>query len=319
MAIIDSKLSSLVDRKPNVQSTLDFLWLEVTNACNLTCSHCYAGSGPNGGVDDKLSQEQYISVINAAADIGCRKVQFIGGEATLHPGLPKMIEVARSRKFTSIEVFTNLVRLNEQLLDCFVQNGVSVASSFYSFNAATHDSITGRPGSWQRTVVNLKSILAAGLDCRVGIITMDQNRADLQKTEAFLHSLGVLDIGRDEVRAFGRAASDDGSPEMSELCGSCAGDVICVGYDGKVSPCIMSKHWSVGDLAESSFADILSSRKLGVTREQIHAETWHSDQDKARMGSCNPDCTPCSPKTDQNCTPKTYCYPKHSPGCSPKF
>ena len=28
------------------ESTLDFLWLELTNRCNLQCVHCYTQSPP---------------------------------------------------------------------------------------------------------------------------------------------------------------------------------------------------------------------------------------------------------------------------------
>jgi sulfatase maturation enzyme AslB (radical SAM superfamily) len=31
---------------PVLSKPLDFLWLELTNRCNLQCTHCYADSGP---------------------------------------------------------------------------------------------------------------------------------------------------------------------------------------------------------------------------------------------------------------------------------
>lgn len=298
---------------------LNFLWLELTNACNLECGHCYAGSSPTGGRDDRVSGLKYLEILRSAAELGCAKVQFIGGEATLHPMLPEMMAECRALDFQSVEVFTNLVSLKPALIECFVEYGISIATSFYSVDPAVHDTITKRPGSWKRTVTNLKAVLAAGLSCRVGVVVSELNEADLERTEQFLVALGIdrSAIGRDRVRAFGRAGSGEGVEEMSSLCGSCAGDVVCVGYDGRVSPCIMSKRWSAGDINQQSLSDILTSSELERTREAIHLAT--ADDRRETMGTCNPDCAPCSPKQTGPCNPQTYCHPSQAPNCIPKY
>src|SRR4051794_13348455 len=111
---------------------LDFIWLELTSRCNLRCIHCYAESSPSPEQTDVLSADNYFDLINAAASCGCRKIQFIGGEPTLVRELPEFIAYARRNGFEFIEVFTNATRISDQLLSCFVDNGVAVATSFYS-------------------------------------------------------------------------------------------------------------------------------------------------------------------------------------------
>lgn len=303
---------------------IDFAWLELTNGCNLECVHCYAGSGPKAFSDDRLTTEDYRNALGDLASLGCRKIQFIGGEATLHKDIVALIHHARTLKFEFIEVFTNLTFLPQPMLDAFVDLEVSLATSFYSSDPDTHDRITQRRGSWERTVHNLERVLASGLTLRVGIILMDENRADLESTEDFLRALGVHDIGRDTVRAIGRARAktDPGNTpacDMRELCGSCAGGVICIGYDGRVSPCIMSKAWSVGTLLERSLPDLASDPALARTRDHIYAATEDGRTTEVHAGGCNPDCTPCSPKSNDTCAPKLTCYPQHSPSCTPKY
>lgn len=61
------------------RNSLEFLWLEVTNRCNLECVHCYAEAGPQGFRHDSLSFEEWISILTEARELGCRQVQFIGG------------------------------------------------------------------------------------------------------------------------------------------------------------------------------------------------------------------------------------------------
>jgi uncharacterized radical SAM superfamily Fe-S cluster-containing enzyme len=62
---------------------IEFLWLELTNRCNLRCVHCYADSGPHGYKLDRLVADDYRRLIDEARELGCDQVQFIGGEPTL--------------------------------------------------------------------------------------------------------------------------------------------------------------------------------------------------------------------------------------------
>ena len=71
---------------------LSFLWLEITGKCNLTCTHCYADSGPAGTLQGAMTLEDWTGVIHQASALGCRQLQFIGGEPTLHPDLPALID-----------------------------------------------------------------------------------------------------------------------------------------------------------------------------------------------------------------------------------
>ena len=88
--------------------TLDFLWVELTSRCNLQCVHCYAESSPNPEKRDVLVAEDYFIILDSAASLGCRKVQFIGGEPTLVKELPDLIIHAKKRGFEFVEVFTNV-------------------------------------------------------------------------------------------------------------------------------------------------------------------------------------------------------------------
>ncbi len=119
------------ERTTDMLDGLRFLWLEITVKCNLTCVHCYADSGPTAALHGTMKTSDWTKVIDEAADLGCRQLQFIGGEPTLHPELDRMIVHARARGFTFVEIFTNATRLSAGLISCFRENDAHVAASFY--------------------------------------------------------------------------------------------------------------------------------------------------------------------------------------------
>jgi MoaA/NifB/PqqE/SkfB family radical SAM enzyme len=262
---------------------VDFLWLELTNQCNLQCTHCYADSGPRGE-KSILSAARYLELMTEAFNLGCRRVQFIGGEPTLNRDLPMLIHAASGMGFEFIEVFTNLTRLSEELLQCFVENRVYIATSVFAPAADCHDAITQVKGSFEKTITNLRRVVKAGLPVRAGIVEMESNAGQTGAAIAFLRQLGVQNVNAGRLRHFGRGAAACEANDMSELCGNCAGGTLCVSPTGKVSPCIMSKQWSVGSILESSLSEVATGNALRETRERI----YQAVVDKPIQASCPP-------------------------------
>jgi sulfatase maturation enzyme AslB (radical SAM superfamily) len=78
------------------ERNLDFLWLELTNRCNLQCIHCYTESNPYSGDRDLLTKRDYESLMTQARELGCRKIQFIGGEPQLNPHFQTLLRHAKT-------------------------------------------------------------------------------------------------------------------------------------------------------------------------------------------------------------------------------
>lgn len=303
--------SSLTQSAPSWEP-LDFLWLELTNQCNLKCVHCYAESGPTSGTGDLLSTEDYENIITEAYKIGCRRIQFIGGEPTLNRDLSMLIKLAAETGYSFIEVFTNLTRLTEDLIACFKLYGVHVATSVHASLPETHDQITQTRGSFDKTTLNLRKLLDAGIPLRAGLIEMAENVGQTESTLQFLNELGIENAGTDRLRHFGRGASDT-KCNMSELCGNCAGNTLCVGPDGMVSPCIMSKYWAIGSVLDTPLVELVKSQRLSDLRNEIYNSVVEPriKEGGEIIGACTPQtCGPysqCPPST--GCSPWQSCYP----------
>jgi len=296
---------------------VDFIWLELTNQCNLQCLHCYSDSNPTSTARDLLNESQYSNLILEAHQLGCRQLQFIGGEPTLNKGLPRLIAYAHKLGYEFIEVFSNLTSLSNQLLGVFLRYRVAVATSVYASASELHDKITLSVGSHRRTISNIQRLLAGGLQVRVGVIAMERNRDAIDATFEFLRGLGVTNIGLDHVRSFGRAQRQMPC-SMKDLCGNCAGNILAIGPDGRVAPCIMSRAWSVGSVLDAPLESIACSDSLFDMRRRIADATANKAQTvRPQLDECAPqfnctpyyNCTHCSPNGSVPCIPNHNCDP----------
>ncbi|MEV0260687.1 radical SAM protein [Streptomyces sp. NPDC050617] len=291
------------------------LALEITGQCQNTCPlHCYARSGPTEG-HGSMTREDWFTLLDQAAGLGIAAVQYIGGEPTRHPCLPQLIGHAVSLGIR-VEVFSNLVHIRPSMWRAFAHAGVTLATSYYSDDAAEHEKITGGRGSYARTRANIAEAIQRGIPLRVGVIHV----LDGQHTAgalAELRRLGVTgEIGVDRVRAIGNGGTT--GPDIrdpAELCGHCGTDRAAVSPDGIVTPCVMSRWMVAGAVRRQPLADILTGSAWADRMAAIPRAT----------GNCVPDT--CTPKED-SCQPSPGvdpCVPKDSPcgpgkpACLPKF
>lgn len=255
--------------KNDLSKALDFIWLEITPKCNLKCVHCYADSGPKRVLSDGLNLADWYDVMKEASQLGCKKLQFIGGEPTAHPDLGDLITEARKLGFSTVEVYTNGTTIGANLKAVLKQQRVNLAFSIYGADAPIHDSVTTVSGSFDRTIACIKWALASDLTVRVGFIKMPQNTGSWIHTKHMLQEIGVKSIGIDNVRGVGRGSvqANFNSP-MEELCGQCWRGKLCVTSSGDIFPCVFSRFAKVGRF-EQGLATTLRSAELSYFRETI--------------------------------------------------
>jgi radical SAM protein with 4Fe4S-binding SPASM domain len=261
--------------------SLQFLWMEVTSACNQRCVHCYAD---NDSIETKgLPFLKLKRIIDEAANIGCKAIQFTGGECTLRNDLMSLVKHARSKDFAFIEVFTNGTLLNESMVKFLAEERTRVAISIHGCTAQTHDGITGLPGSFEKTMRNLKMLIDYRIPIRCNTIALKQNEHELNEIGLILNELGVKDHICDLVRPCGRGMSVDNWPDIFSLrsiqskpCfeitrenysrnkrgNSCWFGKAAITYSGDVIPCPFARSQIVGNVVEQDFAEIISGEGM---------------------------------------------------------
>ncbi|MGH3932929.1 MAG: radical SAM protein, partial [Pseudonocardiaceae bacterium] len=279
---------------------LHFIWAEITGRCQLTCAHCYAESGPFG-THGTMGHDDWLRLIDDAAELGTQMIQFIGGEPTLHPALPELVDHALDSGL-EVEVFTNLVRVTPRMWETFSRPRIRLATSFYADGVDQHEAITGRQGSYARTKANIAEAVRRSIPLRVGLIDVTEGQR-IRQARQELVDLGVTDIGMDRLRQVGRGVRDR-APDVSQLCGACAQGKVAVASNGEVWPCVFARWMSMGNVRETPLADIVTDSALTMAQKKIGKPS--------RPQKCDPDsrCNPSGSDCNPHCPPGYHSDPK---------
>jgi len=263
---------------------LKFAWLEITQACNLKCLHCYAGE-THRQQDNSLLTEDWINIINQLFDSGCRRIQFIGGEPFVYNNLISLLDYAGIKGFESITVFTNLTIITDELINCLIKNDVNIRFSIYGHTAQIHDAVTQISGSFEKTIMNVKRLLELKINVSPAVVVMRENQYYTEEIKAFIESLGLKYKNYDVIRnIFGGKQTNHtptneivinnskrSKPEFyineemfnnAYLTNTCWYGKFAITETGVVIPCVFERNIILGDLKKQSIQEILESEIL---------------------------------------------------------
>lgn len=146
------------------ERTIDYLRISVTDRCNLRCAYCMPGGNIHWLPQAKiLSNAEILQVVEAAAELGIRKIRLTGGEPLTRPNL---VELVRGIKdvpgIRDISLTTNGMLLERQA-QAIAEAGLSrVNISLDSLDPAKFQRIT-HYGNLERVWNGLLAAEQAGL------------------------------------------------------------------------------------------------------------------------------------------------------------
>lgn len=140
--------------------------LDITNACNLNCVHCYQ---LGHSAKDDLSLEDWRKIFNQYEDLA-EKLHLAphfcisGGEPTLSPLFPLILAELHSRwPAAGISVLTNGTNLNDKILSYLIRYNIDVQISIDGPDSERHDYIRG-PGNFKKAIKGLKALQGVALN-----------------------------------------------------------------------------------------------------------------------------------------------------------
>ncbi len=137
---------------PNHKSHTVLAIIDVTNACNLQCSICFAYAGKRGYLykPDLETSESIIEDLRSNLPVPPPALQLSGGEPTMRPDLIEIVKIAKKKGFRHIEINTNGVRLADEKdgVGCIRELQKAGVDTYYlSFDGVTPESYLGRAPS----------------------------------------------------------------------------------------------------------------------------------------------------------------------------
>ncbi len=129
---------------------------ELTYRCNERCTHCYLDVlSANHAAPGELTTDEGLRLLADLHELGALNLALSGGEPLLRRDF--FVLAARARKLGFVlRIFTNGLLITPALADRLADlHPYAVEISIYGADAATHDAITRRPGSFARSTTAL--------------------------------------------------------------------------------------------------------------------------------------------------------------------
>ncbi len=153
--------SELVDSHGRV---IRDLRVSVTDRCNFRCVYCLDPDARFMSKQEVLTAGQMLQVVEAAVELGVRKVRVTGGEPTLHPELGKIVAGIAELGVNDIALTTNGSLLDEHMANALKSAGLTrVTVSLDTLREDRSRKITRVEAAPERAIEAVRCAQRAGL------------------------------------------------------------------------------------------------------------------------------------------------------------
>ena len=168
------------------------LWLYTNYDCNLQCDYCCVVSGPRAD-PRRLPADRIRALVDEAVAAGLERVFLTGGEPTLRPDLPDIIEFITAR--LPLTLLTNAMLLRGprwERLRPIVEGGrpITFQVSLDSADSDLHDAHRGR-GAHARALEGIGTLLAAGARVRLAASLPEEQLDEIPRLHDLADTIGI--------------------------------------------------------------------------------------------------------------------------------
>lgn len=151
----------------------------LTDRCNLACTHCYSSSGPGRDTSNELSTAEALALIDDFSAMAVPLILFSGGEPLLRGDIWELARHAQ-QKGIKMALSTNGTLITADIARKIKESGIEYAGiSLDGATPATHDRFRNFPGAFERSIAAFSWCRDAGLRCGVRITLTQENSGEL--------------------------------------------------------------------------------------------------------------------------------------------
>ncbi|EJE8545407.1 radical SAM protein [Vibrio vulnificus] len=154
-----------------VEIGVDSIYVDLTNACNLTCKGCYSYQKQKS----KNISTEYLDIISSIDVKEGTNLVLLGGEPLLFP-IKKIYPYIKcwADKFNEITIFTNSIYFDERWASIFNEFSISVRFTLYSLDRSKHDNYVGLIGGYDSVFDAINLAKDKQLDYKVNVILNEE-------------------------------------------------------------------------------------------------------------------------------------------------
>ncbi len=143
------------------------IFWNVTNKCNLACTHCYITAGPGVDSSHELSLAEAKAFIADLAEMSIPLLLFSGGEPLMRKDFWELAAYA-TEKGLKTALSTNGTLITKEVAAKIKAAGIEYAGvSLDGANEKTHDAMRNQPGCFKKALQALKN--CAEIELKAGI------------------------------------------------------------------------------------------------------------------------------------------------------
>jgi radical SAM protein with 4Fe4S-binding SPASM domain len=170
--------------------------IELTERCNNDCIHCCINLPAHDAAARarEMTTAQVKDILQQAADLGCLRVRFTGGEPLLRSDFTELYVYAR-RLGLQVLLFTNARLVTPQLADLFarIPPRIAIEVTVYGMTASSYDAVTQVPGSFAQFWNGVTLLLERRIPFIVKQSLLPPNRHEIEGFEAWAATIPWMD------------------------------------------------------------------------------------------------------------------------------
>jgi radical SAM protein with 4Fe4S-binding SPASM domain len=168
--------------------------IEFSLRCNFRCPYCYVPGKEQA--QDELSVAEIRSAILQARALGASRIIVLGGEPTIYPATPGIIEFIRENGL-EVELFTNGTGVTGEYAAMLHRHQVRVALKMNAFDAELQNRLSGHAGAHRIIHAALERLKAVGYpdadhQLAISSVICRQNIADLPRLWRWAREQGIM-------------------------------------------------------------------------------------------------------------------------------
>lgn len=192
---------------------LSKLHVYLTARCNMQCRHCWVEAGPFNR--DHLTANRIVHQIDKAMLLGLNEMKVTGGEPLLFQKDTLAILEHAFHAGVNTRLETNCLTMNNDIVSRIREYGTVVTTSLDGSSATSHDMLRGAPGSFERVLEAIASLVDNGVQVDVVSCIHKNNLHEIYDIVSLCSDLGVGTLKFNFPSSYGRALSMDAN---SQLC-----------------------------------------------------------------------------------------------------